>query len=150
MLKTHLLHQDLLRNLQEKAKTLQWNMLNHVQSSQKWKLYNVQFFLQKKQVVNYILVHISTSEAIQTILKAQREGVDVTVESCPHYFAMTAEQVDEIGPRAKCQPPIRKAEDQAKLWDELLNGNIDWLTSDHSPCTEDLKQGNSLGSMGRN
>jgi allantoinase len=88
------------------------------------------------------LVHISTSEAIQTILKAREEGVDVTVESCPHYFAFTAEQVDEIGPKAKCQPPIRKAEDQAKLWDELLAGNIDWLTSDHSPCTEDLKQGN--------
>ncbi|MEH7393329.1 allantoinase AllB [Bacillus sp. JJ1474] len=88
------------------------------------------------------LVHISTSEAVQAILQARREGVDVTVESCPHYFAFTAEQVDEIGPRAKCQPPIRKAEEQAKLWDELLNGNIDWLTSDHSPCTEDLKQGN--------
>lgn len=88
------------------------------------------------------LVHVSTSEAIQTILKARAEGLDVTVESCPHYFAMTAEQVDAIGPRAKCQPPIRKAEDQAKLWDELLTGNIDWLTSDHSPCTEDLKQGN--------
>ncbi|ALC88929.1 allantoinase [Bacillus sp. FJAT-18017] len=88
------------------------------------------------------LVHISTSEAIQVIQKAKQEGVDVTVESCPHYFAFTAEEVDEIGPRAKCQPPIRPAEIQAKLWDELLNGNIDWITSDHSPCTEDLKQGN--------
>lgn len=87
------------------------------------------------------LVHISTSEAIQVILKAKQEGVDVTVESCPHYFAFTADQVDEVGPKAKCQPPIRKAEDQARLWDELLAGNIDWLTSDHSPCTEDLKQG---------
>ncbi len=88
------------------------------------------------------LVHISTSEAVQVIKKAREEGVDVTVESCPHYFSMSAEQVDEIGPRAKCQPPLRKAVDQARLWDELLNGNIDWLTSDHSPCTEDLKQGN--------
>jgi allantoinase len=88
------------------------------------------------------LVHISTSEAIQVIQKAKQEGVDVTVESCPHYFAFTAEEVDEIGPRAKCQPPIRPAKIQAKLWDELLNGNIDWITSDHSPCTEDLKQGN--------
>jgi allantoinase len=94
------------------------------------------------------LVHISTSEAIQVILKARSEGVDVTVESCPHYFAMTAEQVAEIGPKAKCQPPIRKAKDQAKLWDELLNGNIDWLTSDHSPCTEDLKQGNIFEAWG--
>lgn len=94
------------------------------------------------------LVHISSSEAVQVILKARLEGVDVTVESCPHYFAMTAEQVAEIGPRAKCQPPIRKAKDQAKLWDELLNGNIDWLTSDHSPCTEDLKQGNIFEAWG--
>lgn len=94
------------------------------------------------------LVHISTSEAIQVILKARSEGQDVTVESCPHYFAMTAEQVAEIGPKAKCQPPIRKAKDQAKLWEELLNGNIDWLTSDHSPCTEDLKQGNIFEAWG--
>lgn len=93
-------------------------------------------------------VHISTSEAIQIILKARAEGVDVTVESCPHYFAMTAEQVEEIGPRAKCQPPLRKAKDQEKLWEELLNGNIDWLTSDHSPCTEDLKQGNIFEAWG--
>jgi len=94
------------------------------------------------------LVHISTSEAIQVILKAKQEGVDVTVESCPHYFAFTAEEVPEIGPRAKCQPPIRKAKDQEKLWQELLEGNIDWLTSDHSPCTEDLKQGNFFEAWG--
>lgn len=87
-------------------------------------------------------VHISSSEAIQKILEAQQDGVDVTVESCTHYFALTAEEVEDIGPRAKCQPPIRKAKDQSKLWDELMAGNIDWLTSDHSPCTEDLKQGN--------
>lgn len=86
------------------------------------------------------LVHISSSEAIQTILQAKREGVDVTVETCTHYLALTAEDVEEIGPYGKCQPPLRKAKDQAKLWDEFLAGNIDWVTSDHSPCTEDLKQ----------
>ncbi len=85
------------------------------------------------------IVHISTSEAVQAILKARAEGVDVTVESCPHYFSMSAEDVEEIGAYAKCQPPLRKKPVQEKLWEELLNGNIDWLTSDHSPCTEDLK-----------
>jgi allantoinase len=94
------------------------------------------------------IVHISTSEAVQVILQAQQEGVDVTVESCPHYFSMTAEDVEEIGVKAKCQPPLRKAKDQAKLWDELLAGNINWLTSDHSPCTEDLKQGNIFEAWG--
>ncbi|MFG3611655.1 MULTISPECIES: allantoinase AllB [Rummeliibacillus] len=94
------------------------------------------------------LVHISTSEAVQVIVKAQQEGVDVTLETCPHYLAITAEQVEEIGPRAKCQPPLRKAKDQEKLWDELMKGNINWITSDHSPCTEDLKQGNIFEAWG--
>lgn len=85
------------------------------------------------------IVHISTSEAVQAILEARLEGLDVTVESCPHYFAMSAEDVEEIGAYAKCQPPLRKKADHDKLWEELLAGNIDWLTSDHSPCTEDLK-----------
>lgn len=93
-------------------------------------------------------VHISSSEAIQKILDAQQDGVDVTAESCTHYFALTAEDVDEIGPRAKCQPPIRKKKDHEKLWDELMAGNINWLTSDHSPCTEDLKQGNLFAVWG--
>src|SRR5699024_2917494 len=86
------------------------------------------------------LVHISTQEAIQEILKARRSGVDVTVETCTHYLALTAEDVEAIGPRAKCQPPLRKKADQERLWDELIARNIDWITSDHSPCTEDLKQ----------
>lgn len=94
------------------------------------------------------LVHISTTEAIQAILKARREGVNVTVETCTHYLALTAEEAAEIGPEAKCQPPLRKAEDQEKLWDELMQGNIDWITSDHSPSTEDLKQGNFFNSWG--
>ncbi|GEL03613.1 allantoinase AllB [Rummeliibacillus stabekisii] len=94
------------------------------------------------------LVHISTSEAVQVIVKAQQEGVDVTLETCPHYLAITAEQVEEIGPRAKCQPPLRKAKDQERLWDELMKGNINWITSDHSPCTENLKQGNIFEAWG--
>lgn len=92
--------------------------------------------------------HISTSKAVQAILKSRAEGVDVTVESCPHYFAMAAEDVKEIGPYAKCMPPLRKKSEQSKLWDELMVGNIDWLTSDHSPCTEDLKQGNIFEAWG--
>ncbi|MBY7144208.1 allantoinase AllB [Virgibacillus sp. NKC19-3] len=94
------------------------------------------------------LVHISTSEAIQVILRARAEGVNVTLESCPHYLALSVEDLEEIGPRAKCQPPLRKKEDQERLWGELLAGNIDWLASDHSPCTEDLKEGNIFEAWG--
>lgn len=93
-------------------------------------------------------VHISSHEAIETILEAPAKGIDVSVESCTHYFALTAEEFETIGPEAKCAPPLRRAVDQEKLWQDLLNGNIDWLTSDHSPCTADLKKGNVFEAWG--
>ena len=61
------------------------------------------------------LVHISTSEAVQVILKARAEGVDVTVESCPHYFAMTAEQVAEIGTKSKMSAATSKSKRPSKI-----------------------------------
>lgn len=93
-------------------------------------------------------VHISSHEAVDVISEARASGLDVTVESCPHYFAFTAEAVAEIGVEAKCSPPIRKAVDQERLWQDLLDGRIDWLTSDHSPCTPDLKTGSMFEAWG--
>ncbi|WP_078395084.1 allantoinase AllB [Shouchella patagoniensis] len=93
-------------------------------------------------------VHISSAEAIQVIQAAKMEGVDVTVESCPHYFTLSAEELDVLGTLAKCQPPLRSKAEVEKLWGCLLRGEIDWLASDHSPCTPDLKQGNFFSAWG--
>ncbi len=93
-------------------------------------------------------VHISSAEAIAEIQQAKRERLDVTVESCPHYFVFSAEELPKLGTLAKCQPPLRKKEDVSKLWDCLLRGEIDWLTSDHSPCTIDLKEGDFFTAWG--
>ena len=148
MLKTHMLHKRLTEEMIREGRTSAAEYVDSRPIFTEVDAVQRAILFAKETGCKLHLVHISTSEAIQVILKARSEGVDVTVESCPHYFAMTAEQVAEIGPRAKCQPPIRKAKDQAKLWEELLNGNIDWLTSDHSPCTEDLKQGNIFEAWG--
>lgn len=84
-------------------------------------------------------VHISSAEAIEEIIKARNEGQDVTIESCPHYFTLTTSQFEEIGPAAKCSPPLRNKEEQEKLWKSLMDGQIDILTSDHSPCSLEMK-----------
>jgi allantoinase len=85
------------------------------------------------------LVHISTAEAVEEIIKARNEGLDVTLESCPHYFTITTAQFEEIGTVAKCSPPLRDEVEQEKLWEKLIEGKIDMLTSDHSPCPFDMK-----------
>lgn len=105
-------------------------------------------FFAKETGCRLHLAHISSSEAVHEILKARSEGLDVTLESCPHYFAINAEEFVEIGNTAKCSPPLRRKKDQEKLWADLLDGHIDWLASDHSPCTEDLKQGNIFEAWG--
>lgn len=85
------------------------------------------------------IAHNSCPEAIDAIERARADGVDVSAESCPHYFLLATEDLDAIGPRAKCSPPIRDRANQARMWEYLAAGKIDILGSDHSPCTFDLK-----------
>ncbi|GHI00556.1 allantoinase AllB [Neobacillus kokaensis] len=84
-------------------------------------------------------VHISTAEAVDEITKAKEAGQNVTLESCPHYFTISADEFEELGPIAKCSPPLRGIEEQKQLWSRLLEGKIDLLTSDHSPCPPEMK-----------
>ena len=96
-------------------------------------------YLAKETGCKLHFVHISTAEAVEEIIKARNEGQNVTVESCSHYFTITTAQFEEIGPVAKCSPPLRNEEEQEKLWNKLIEGKIDMLTSDHSPCPLEMK-----------
>ncbi|WP_223066985.1 allantoinase [Paenibacillus caui] len=84
-------------------------------------------------------VHISSPEAVDVIDAAKRRGMDVTLETCPHYLVLTASDMEELGPVAKCAPPLRDEARQAELWKRLEAGKIDFITSDHSPCPESMK-----------
>jgi allantoinase len=85
------------------------------------------------------VVHASSSAAVTAVLRARERGANVTVETCPHYLLFTADDVDRVGPALKCAPPIRDASSRERLWQHLIDGEIDLVASDHSPCTADLK-----------
>ncbi|WP_261988688.1 allantoinase AllB, partial [Streptomyces sp. wa22] len=85
------------------------------------------------------VLHLSSSDALPQIAAAKREGVRVSVESCPHFLTLTAEEVPDGATEFKCCPPIREAVNQDALWAGLADGTIDCIVSDHSPCTTDLK-----------
>ncbi|ASK28442.1 allantoinase AllB [Neisseria chenwenguii] len=85
------------------------------------------------------IAHCSCPEAIEAVLEAQARGVDASFESCPHYFLLATEDLDTIGNKAKCSPPIRDRAHQREMWRLLEEGVITVLASDHSPCTPDLK-----------
>jgi len=87
------------------------------------------------------ILHLSAAEALPAIARAREDGVAITVETCPHYLTLTAEELTDKDLAAKCAPPIREAANRERLWDGLAAGTIDMVVSDHSPCSGDLKQG---------
>ncbi|MFF2569381.1 allantoinase AllB [Streptomyces sp. NPDC058084] len=85
------------------------------------------------------VLHLSSSDALPLIAAAKAEGVQITVESCPHFLTLTSEEVPDGATEFKCCPPIREAANQDLLWQGLADGTIDCIVSDHSPSTADLK-----------
>ena len=85
------------------------------------------------------IVHVACEEGVDEIVKAQQEGVDITCETCTHYLYFYKEELDAIGPVVKCSPPIREKSRLEGMWERVFNGDIGFVTSDHSPCTPDLK-----------
>jgi dihydroorotase (multifunctional complex type) len=78
------------------------------------------------------IVHTSVGQGPALAAEARRRGVEVTMETCPHYLTRTAYDPD-LDATAKISPPLRDAEQQKGLWEGLLDGSIDTLGTDHVP-----------------
>lgn len=94
------------------------------------------------------IVHVACKEGVEEVMKAREEGVDVTCETCLHYLYFATEELDDIGPVVKCSPPIREQKQQEALWEHVQAGHIRFVTSDHSPCTPDLKETDAMNAWG--
>jgi allantoinase len=86
------------------------------------------------------VLHLSSSDALAMLRSARRDGVRVSVETCPHYLTFDAETIADGATQFKCCPPIREAENRELLWRGLAEGVIDLVVSDHSPCAPELKR----------
>ena len=86
------------------------------------------------------IVHLSSSDAIEKIVYAKKSGLKFTAETCPHYLTLFSETIPDGKTLFKCCPPIREDENRQKLWQALKEGDIDFIVSDHSPCTPELKK----------
>jgi len=86
------------------------------------------------------ILHLSAGKAVRVLRQARAAGARVTAETCPHYLTLAAEDVPDGATEYKCCPPIRDRANQDELWAGLVDGTIDCVVSDHSPCTPDLKR----------
>jgi len=86
------------------------------------------------------VLHLSSADALPALHRARADGVDISVETCPHYLTLDARSVPAGATQFKCCPPIREHDNQDRLWAGLAAGDIDLIVSDHSPSTPDLKR----------
>ena len=86
------------------------------------------------------ILHLSDADALPLIARGRAEGVRLSVETCPHYLTLAAEEIPDGATQFKCCPPIREAENRDRLWQGLAEDTIETVVSDHSPCTAELKR----------
>ena len=86
------------------------------------------------------IVHVSSGRGVAAALEARARGVDIAIETCPHYLFFTKEDMERIGAVAKCSPPLRNTHERDRLWDALLRGAVNVVASDHSPAPPEMKR----------
>lgn len=91
------------------------------------------------------IVHVSSANVLPMLADAKRSGIPVTAETCPHYLTFTAEAIPDGGTEFAACPPVRDAANRDRLWDGLLDGTLDMVVSDHSPCSPKLKADGDFG-----
>jgi len=89
---------------------------------------------------NLHIAHMTSRAAIDTFRRLRNSSTRETAETCPQYLFFTEDDLARVGPYAKINPPLRAADDQAALWEGLLDGTLLAVTTDHSPFTVEEKE----------
>lgn len=79
------------------------------------------------------IAHVSTEGSVKLIRDAKARGINVTAETCPHYFSLTDEAIISYDTNLKVNPPIRTAADVQAIKEGLKDGTIDVIATDHAP-----------------
>jgi allantoinase len=87
-----------------------------------------------------VFIHTSVPEGCAIADLARKRGVNVVVETCPHYLYFSTDDLPEKGPWIKFQPAVRDPDRVHRLWDAIRSEQIVMIGSDHGPVDRALKE----------
>jgi allantoinase len=90
-------------------------------------------------LANINLLHLSSRKALQAALQMAQvfPHIDFRREVTIGHLVLDTES--KAGVLAKVNPPIRPRGDVEFLWEQLLEGKVDWVVSDHACCRHETK-----------
>ncbi|MBE9604809.1 dihydroorotase family protein [Acetobacteraceae bacterium H6797] len=91
------------------------------------------------------IVHESCARSVPVIREAKARGVPMTVETCPQFLFLAAEELTgQQAKIARMNPPIREGAQREALLKALIDGTIDMIATDHAPHAMEEKQRDSI------
>lgn len=93
--------------------------------------------LSKKYQRRLHILHLSTGEEAE--LLRQDKPAWVTAEVTPQHLLLNTYAYETIGTLAQMNPPLRSPQDNAILWQALMDGVLDFIATDHAPHTLEEK-----------
>lgn len=81
------------------------------------------------------IVHVSSKEALEEVIRGKNRGAPVLAETCTQYLHLVQEDLDRPGlegAKYVFSPPPRGRDDQEALWRALANNLLETVSSDHS------------------
>lgn len=86
------------------------------------------------------IVHLSSKRGLDAVRELRAEGVDLTVETTPHYLFLDRSKLEgSDGSLYVMTPPLRERADNLALQEALLNGEIQVVATDHCSFTREQK-----------
>jgi dihydroorotase len=86
------------------------------------------------------IAHVSARATVDVIRWAKERGVQVTAETCPHYFTLTEDALADYDTNFKVNPPLRTESDRQAVIAGLADGTIDAIATDHAPHLKGEKE----------
>jgi dihydropyrimidinase len=80
------------------------------------------------------IVHMNVGSEVDMLKYARERGVKVMGETCPQYLFFTIDDLRRPdGAKWICSPPMRTAQDNARLWEGLTHDVLQTIGTDHCP-----------------
>ena len=97
------------------------------------------YLAQETNCVNINLLHLSSRKAMEAALMMRQVFPHINFKREVTVGHLLLDVDAPTGNLAKVNPPIRPREDVEFLWRAVINGDVDWIVSDHACCSRELK-----------